>query len=71
MQEWYMTVGTTTTRALPGGGAVGVMVNWANAENVLLTPFELMATTDTVTVYSALGTKFCRVTLVLEVFTVV
>ena len=33
------------------GDAVGVTVNWANAENELISPLELMAATDTV--YSA------------------
>ena len=39
------------------GDAVGVMVNGANVENVLMSPFELMTATDTV--YSALGIKPC------------
>ena len=50
-------------------GVVGVTVNWVTSEKELMSPFELMAATSTV--YSALGTKFCSVTLVLEVFTVV
>ena len=44
-------------------------MNWANAENVLMSPFELMAATDTL--YSAVGTKSCSVTLVLDVCIVV
>ena len=53
---------------LLGGDAVGVMVNWANVENELIPPLELMAATDTV--YSATRPKPCNVTLVLYVYTV-
>ena len=51
------------------GAAGGATVKWNNAEKGLICPFESMPATDTV--YSALGTKSCSVTLVLEVFTVV
>ena len=50
-------------------GVVGVTVNWVTSEKELMSPFELMAATSTV--YSALGTKSCSVTLALEMFTVV
>ena len=50
-------------------GFVGVTVNWVTSEKELMSPFELMAATSTV--YSALGTKSCSVTLALEMFTVV
>ena len=52
-----------------GAAVAGVTVNWVTSENALMSPFELMAATSTV--YSALGTKFCSVTLALEMFTVV
>ena len=64
------------SRRIPGarcnlldGDAVGVIVNGANAQNVLKSPFELMVATDTV--YSALGIKPCRITLALDENTVV
>ena len=61
-------IGCDMTSALPGGDAVGVMVNWTNAENELISPLELMAATDTV--YSAPCAKPCNVTLVLDEYTV-
>ena len=45
------------------------MFSMVSAECALMPPNEVMAATSTV--YSALGTKSCSVTLVLEVFTVV
>ena len=55
-----------------GAAVVGVTVNtvnWITSEKELMSLFELMAATSTV--YSALGTKSCSVTLALEVFNVV
>ena len=69
MPQSRRTPGVGATCNLLDGGAVGVIVNGANAQNVLMSPFELMAATDTV--YSALGIKPCRITLVLDENTVV
>ena len=46
-----------------------VTLNWTVAEKALMFPMLLIAATDTV--YSALGTKSCSVTLVLDEYTVV
>ena len=58
-----------SSNLLSPAAAVGFTVNWAMAEKLLLTPFELMAATATS--YAALGTKPRSVTLATEMFTVV